>query len=99
MMGRMLAITSLTKEAGMLFTDNLKSRHVGQFEIESPGMTYGDIKSICPILMVSSGGQYIYDMTDKLELKKGDSVYALVDPVTVRTLKEKLKPTGARVLE
>ena len=99
MMGRMLAISSLSKEAGMIFTDNLKSKHIVQFEIETSGITYQDIKGICPILMISRSGDLIYDMTDDFKLEKGDAVYALVDPVSVRTLRQKLKSTSALVSE
>jgi voltage-gated potassium channel len=91
MMGRMLAMSSLSREAGIIFTDNLKLKHIVRYEIETPSMTYADIKGVCPILMISRSGELFYDMKDDFQLKVGDTVYALVDPSSVRTMKEKLK--------
>ncbi len=93
--GEMLALSSISKEAtGILFTDNLKSRDVVQFKIETSGITYGDLKGICPILMVSKGGKFIYDMDDEFQLKEGDSAYVLVDHESIKAFKDKLRSFG-----
>jgi voltage-gated potassium channel len=94
-MGRMLALASVSKEAaGILFTDRLKSRHVVQFKIETSAITYGDIKGICPVLMVSRGGEFTYDLRDDLQLREGDIIYVLVDAVSVKTFRDKLRSLG-----
>lgn len=78
--GQILAISSVSKEvAGVFLTDNLRSRHVAEFEIKSSGLKYGPLNKVAPVLMVSRGGQVINDLIDSFELNKGDLVYVLTD--------------------
>jgi Trk K+ transport system NAD-binding subunit len=95
-MGQMLGLSSVSKEpAGILFADNLRSKYVVDFEIETSGITYGDIKGICPVLMVSRRREFKYEMKDDFQLEKGDSVYALVDRNSVKAFGDRMKSLGA----
>jgi Trk K+ transport system NAD-binding subunit len=91
-MGQMLGLSSISKEpAGILFADNLRSKYVVDFEIESSGIKYEDIKGICPVLMVSRRREFKYEMKDDFQLEKGDSVYALVDRTSIKAFGDRLK--------
>jgi voltage-gated potassium channel Kch len=90
-MGQMLATSSISKEiTGVFFSDDLRSKFVGEFKIEASGITYRDIKGICPVLMISRGEEVIYDMKDDFQLKEGDFVYALTDQECVHVFRDRL---------
>ncbi|VVB89332.1 Glutathione-regulated potassium-efflux system protein KefB [uncultured archaeon] len=91
-LGEMLAISTISKEiTGVFLTDRLKSRHIAEFEITTSGIKYGDLKGICPILMVSRKEEVIYDMSNDFQLLIGDFVYALIDNESLKAFREKLK--------
>ena len=81
LMGQVLALSSISKEvAGVFLTDNLRSRHVAEFEVKSSsGLKYGQLNKVAPIQMVSRGGKVLVDLIDSFELMKGDLIYVLTD--------------------
>lgn len=90
-MGQILATSSLSKEmAGVFFSDDLRSKYVAEFKIEASGITYGALKGICPILVVSRGGEFIYDMKDSFQLKEGDFIHVLVDHESLGAFRDRL---------
>jgi Trk K+ transport system NAD-binding subunit len=90
--GEMLAISTISKEiTGVFLTDRLKSRHIAEFEITTSGIKYGDIKGICPILLISRKDEVICDMGGDFKLQKGDFIYALIDPESLKAFRERLK--------
>ncbi len=90
-MGQMLATSSISKEiAGVFFSDDLRSKYVAEFKIGASGITYGDLKEICPVLMVSRSGETIFDMKDSFQLREGDFVYALTDRERVEVFRDRL---------
>jgi voltage-gated potassium channel len=91
-MGQIIGLSSVSKApAGILFADNLRSKFVIDFEVEASGGTYGDIKGICPVFMVSRHGELVYEMKDDFQLEKGDSVYALVDRDSIKAFGDRVK--------
>jgi voltage-gated potassium channel len=97
-MGQILTLSSVSRTAGILFTEHLKSGHVAEFKIEASGITYGDIKGICPILMISRNHEFTYDMNSDFQLKEEDTIYALVDHESIGTFKDKLRALNLRAL-
>jgi voltage-gated potassium channel len=96
-MGRMLAGTTLSKETiGVFFSDELRSKDIAEFEIKSSGITYGDIKGICPVLAISRSDEVIYDMKDSFQLKEGDFVYVITDQQSIEAFRNKLDSLGKR---
>ncbi len=90
--GEMLAISTISKEiTGVFLTERLKSRHIAEFEITTSGVRYGDLKGICPILMISRKEEVIYDMSDDFKLQGGDVVYTLIDNESLKAFRERLK--------
>ncbi|VVB87818.1 Glutathione-regulated potassium-efflux system protein KefB [uncultured archaeon] len=90
--GEMLAISTISKEiTGVFLTERLKSRHIAEFEITASGIKYGDLKGICPILLISRKEEVIYDMSDDFQLHSGDFVYALIDHESLKAFRERLK--------
>lgn len=85
--GEMLAISTISKEiTGVFLTDRLKSRHIAEFEITTSGIKYGDIQGICPILLISRKDEVICDMGGDFQLQKGDFIYALIDPESLKRI-------------
>ncbi|VVB86853.1 Calcium-gated potassium channel MthK [uncultured archaeon] len=94
--GEMLAISTISKEiTGVFLTDRLKSRHIAEFEITTSGIKYGDIKGICPILLISRKDEVIYDMSGDFQLQQGDFVYVLIDHESLKAFRERLKSLGS----
>ncbi len=92
LIGEMLAISTISREiTGVFLTDRLKSRHIAEFEITTSGIKYGDLKGICPILMISRKDEVIYDMSGDFQLQSGDVVYALIDHESLKTFRERLR--------
>jgi voltage-gated potassium channel len=91
-MGQMLGLSSVSKApAGILFADNLRSKFVVDFQVETSGATYADIKGICPVIMVSRRGEFTYELKDDFQFEKGDSVYAFVDRDSIKAFGDRLK--------
>jgi voltage-gated potassium channel Kch len=90
-LGQILATSSLSMEtAGAFFSDELRSKFVAEFKIETSGISFGEIKGICPILMISRSGEVISDMKDNFQLKEGDFVYALTDQECIKVFRHRL---------
>jgi hypothetical protein len=90
-MGQMLATSSLSKEmAGVFFSDDLRSKYVAEFKIAVSGITYGDIKGPCPVLMVSRSGEVIYDLKDSFQFKVGDFVYVLANQECIEVFRDRV---------
>ncbi len=96
--GEMLAISTISKEiTGIFLTDRLKSRHIAEFEITTSGIKYGDLKGICPILMISRKDEVIYDMNSDFQLQSGDFIYALIDHESLKAFRERLKSLSSTI--
>ncbi len=94
--GEMLAISTISKEiTGVFLTERLKSRHIAEFEITTSGIKYGELKGICPILMISRKEEVIYDMSDDFQLLSGDVVYTLIENESLKAFRERLKSLSA----
>ena len=90
-MGQMLATSSLSREiSGVFFSEDLKSKFIAEFKIESPKIVYKDIRGICPILVLSRGDQTIYDFRDDFKLEVGDFVYVLTDQECIEAFRDRL---------
>jgi voltage-gated potassium channel len=97
LMGQVLAMSSISKEiAGVFLTENLRSRHVAEFEVTNSGAKYGCMNKIAPILMVSRNGNVIVDFDDNFELMKGDLVYVLTDHSSLADFREALSSVAAQ---
>jgi len=96
-MGYMLATSSISREiSGVFFSSDLKSKYIAEFKIGVPGITFRDIKGICPVLMISRNDETIYDMKDDFQLKEGDLVYALTDQTCIEVFRDRLDSLGRR---
>jgi voltage-gated potassium channel len=90
-MGDMLATSSISKEiSGVLFLKELKSKFVAEFRIGVSGITFKDIRGICPVLMISRNGESVYDVKDDFQLKEGDLAYVLTDQISIEAFRDKL---------
>jgi voltage-gated potassium channel len=90
-MGQLLALSSESQEvAGVFLTDNLRSRHVAEFQVKSDGIRYGQISKIAPVLLISRKGETIYDMKDDFQLQSGDLVYVLTDHESLKAFRKAL---------
>ena len=97
-MGQVLALSSISKEvAGVFLTDNLRSRHVAEFEVKvSSGLKYGPLNKVAPILMVSRGGKVLVDLIDSFELLNGDLVYVLTDHESLAAFRNALDTSSLK---
>jgi len=94
--GELLAISTISKEiTGVFLTDRLKSRHIAEFEITASGIKYGNLKGICPMLLISRKDEVIYDMSDDFQLQKGDFIYVLIDHESLKAFRERLRSLGS----
>jgi voltage-gated potassium channel len=96
-MGHMIATSSISKEiSGVFFSSDLKSKFIAEFRIGVSGITFRDLKGICPVLMISRGDETIYDMKDDFQLMEGDLVYALTDQACIEVFRDRLNSLSKR---
>jgi voltage-gated potassium channel len=96
-MGHMLATSSISREiSGVFFSSDLKSKFIAEFRIGVSGITFRDLKGICPVLMISRGDETIYDMKDDFQLMEGDLVYALTDQACIEVFRDRLNSLSKR---
>jgi voltage-gated potassium channel len=91
LIGQVLAMSGVSKEvAGVFLTDNLRSRHIAEFEVSSSGAKYGKLNKLAPVLMITRNGDVLRDLHDDFELTKGDLIYVLTDHESLSDFKKAL---------
>ncbi len=92
LIGEIRVISTISKEiTGVFLTNRLKSRHIAEFEITISRIKYGDLKGICPILMIFRKNEVIYDMSGDFQPQSGDFIFALIDHESLKTFRERLR--------